>query len=978
MSKIKKLLGMLVCCGILSCMLPMAAYATEGEVEFEESGYTYDQEAGTLVIHTQEGIEEFENDVESWKWNFSTLTIESGVTEIPADAFNDAYCLKELVFEGPITIHTNGQEGIMPFYGCDELEFITFGGAAVIEDGAFNGLWMLKEVVFPVGSTLGNAVFRNCEYLEKVVFEGDVTVGSGAFNYCITLKEVTFEGDAEIGSGAFCGCYEMEKLIFNGESVIGISAFQYTKSLKEIYFAEKTQVGAASFIYGEEERQSGGELGPEMMSNVVLKSLTFPAGSTLGSAVFQYCRGLESLTFEGDIVLDSGPFMYATGLKSIVFGGTCVLKSSPFKDATAIESITFGGAAALDNGVFMQTNVKSLDFPAGSTFKMSDFANAPELETLIFRGDVELRDGGTFANVPKLKTLVFEGESIIGSGVFSTTPELETVTFGKKVTFTGSGGFYSSKVTELVFPEGSSLSAGNMFYETPELRKVVFEGDVVLGNAVISKAGKLEEVIFKGTSEIAAGSIYEVPKLQKLVFEKAVKLTGAAFYNAGTTADKPIESIVLPAGSEVYNWVTMANVNYIEFQDLEVPDFSYGLFSNLPTSTVIYVPCTVLEDYKAAIKTVIENAIVQDESKRINFEDLKIEGKHSYTLQKDETNHWKECACQDKIEVEEHTYGEWAVTKEPTTSEVGQKERACVVCGYKETAEIEKLQPTPTPAPTPAPTTEPESLKEMVDDLSVLVDENATKEAKVEAVKDIVEKVKEMVKDDNVAELTTSYIEEMEATIAEATGRTLNIISKDEELPTISAVAGAFLGLNPEEDGSIVFETVEEEDIPTMDEKYANGYAFDIQLFEGDDKTQPIVPVTIRMILPKSIDPNAKIVVLHYANGATTPEVLSPTVKDGAIEFTTSSFSTFVITNEVESQNSGTTGGNAGEAAPAPTAAPTPAPTPAPTEAPSVGSENPAPKTGDNANPMIAVFVMCFATLGLAYAVRTRKSENNQ
>lgn len=40
-----------------------------------------------------------------------------------------------------------------------------------------------------------------------------------------------------------------------------------------------------------------------------------------------------------------------------------------------------------------------------------------------------------------------------------------------------------------------------------------------------------------------------------------------------------------------------------------------------------------------------------------------------------------------------HTYGEWGVTKEPTTMEKGSKERECSVCGHQETADVEQISP---------------------------------------------------------------------------------------------------------------------------------------------------------------------------------------------------------------------------------------------------------------------------------------------
>ena len=60
-----------------------------------------------------------------------------------------------------------------------------------------------------------------------------------------------------------------------------------------------------------------------------------------------------------------------------------------------------------------------------------------------------------------------------------------------------------------------------------------------------------------------------------------------------------------------------------------------------------------------------------------------LEHEHSYgDWQKDETQHWKECRCGEKTEVGNHTFGDWTITKEPTTTETGSRERTCSVCKY--------------------------------------------------------------------------------------------------------------------------------------------------------------------------------------------------------------------------------------------------------------------------------------------------------
>ncbi|MDD5913788.1 MAG: hypothetical protein PUC62_05845 [Oscillospiraceae bacterium] len=68
---------------------------------------------------------------------------------------------------------------------------------------------------------------------------------------------------------------------------------------------------------------------------------------------------------------------------------------------------------------------------------------------------------------------------------------------------------------------------------------------------------------------------------------------------------------------------------------------------------------------------------------------------HVYELNHDADGHWDECTgCGDIQNEEAHKYGDWTVTKEATEKEAGEKEHTCTVCGYTETAEIEKLAAT--------------------------------------------------------------------------------------------------------------------------------------------------------------------------------------------------------------------------------------------------------------------------------------------
>ena len=92
----------------------------------------------------------------------------------------------------------------------------------------------------------------------------------------------------------------------------------------------------------------------------------------------------------------------------------------------------------------------------------------------------------------------------------------------------------------------------------------------------------------------------------------------------------------------------------------------------------------------------------------IKIDDTVIaKGEHSYGewVNTDAENHWKECACGNKIETAAHTYGDWTVTKESTTTEKGSKEKNCPICGHKVTEELPLAESTNTNTDTNSPQT---------------------------------------------------------------------------------------------------------------------------------------------------------------------------------------------------------------------------------------------------------------------------------
>lgn len=234
--------------------------------------------------------------------------------------------------------------------------------------------------------------------------------------------------------------------------------------------------------------------------------------------------------------------------------------------------------------------------------------------------------------------------------------------------------------------------------------------------------------------------------------------------------------------------------------------------------------------------------------------------------------------------------------------------------------------PAPTPAPsaapaptgTPAPSAEPEvegteesevsvgiampdQIKETVEKLeNLLLDEDASEKQKLNAVNKILESIQAEAEENGLAEYSPEAIEYTEEAISRALGKKLEIELVGSDMPEVSKVSGALLSAEAGKEIRLVLTKLLEGQEPEVSEEYGNGYAMDINLYADGENIQPLVPVTIRVEIPVSIDSDLPVKVLHYGEGSEEPEILDARVIGGEIEFTTKSFSSFVIVNVME------------------------------------------------------------------------------
>lgn len=143
-------------------------------------------------------------------------------------------------------------------------------------------------------------------------------------------------------------------------------------------------------------------------------------------------------------------------------------------------------------------------------------------------------------------------------------------------------------------------------------------------------------------------------------------------------AEKTISVSVLGDGSLSYQWYHYSS------QDAEasiaegISDTStYTLPDNLEQGTHFYY-CNISD---AAGNSIATNVVT-----------ISVTNSHTHSYgaewKSNETSHWHECACGEKSELAEHSYGDWVTDTEATEEAEGTKHRSCTVCGCRENGTI--------------------------------------------------------------------------------------------------------------------------------------------------------------------------------------------------------------------------------------------------------------------------------------------------
>ena len=657
------------------------------------------------------------NSIGDWTFNkcaaLTSLNLPASLQTIGQGAFNECCNLRSLTFEGdapPQSINTNAFNGIA---GTGDI-FYPFGAG-----GSYTEAW--RDSIGLIGWRLQVRPITGDGY-SFAPDSGALTISSNAgtknwrnnagIRKNQVLSLILQDSVTEIGEYAFSGCTNLTDTgLGSNTSVksIGISSFAGCRSLQETGLGSNrtiTTIGEYAFQGAASLKSTGLE------SNSTVRSL--------GAGVFMYCSGLQSTGFEGNSTIKSigaNAFNSCTGLQS-----------------TGLES----NSTVLGIGMyaFMHCdNLRSTGLEHNSTvLGIGEYAfyyctNLEDTGLASNSSVLQIKDYA-FGHCEKLKSFVIRGDSIpvFGKDVFSNVADDFAVYYPVMVTNGSIREVSNGKRMENSVTNGASVTIRS---DDAPAGMEFQEWTVDHGNIVLTPANSETATFTMIEDAVKVSATYkELTYALSIQTEDGGTVTGTASgqYAAGT----PITLKAIPNSNYKFDGWTATGIDLTNEQKNNAElSFAMPAENVKLTATFEREPdphihtfdsdwkfdaeyhwheCTAGDGARSdeaahtASDWIIDQPATETEAgsrhKECTVCGYAVETEvipplgHTHTWENawsyDTENHWHECKAGDGARSEEaaHSFGDWNIIKQPSTSAKGAQERTCTVCGYQETAEL--------------------------------------------------------------------------------------------------------------------------------------------------------------------------------------------------------------------------------------------------------------------------------------------------
>lgn len=220
----------------------------------------------------------------SQKSSIQKVVVETGVTTIGTNAFNNFIALESVSLPSTLTAIGNAA-----FYNCTSLKAVTIPeGVTSIGTDTFKNCNQLAEIVLPDSMiSIGGHAFDRCSALEKIELPDNViSLGEYAFSECSSLTTARLSDNlTELSSHLFSQCKKLESVNMPSKlQVVGDFAMQYCESIQEIVLPD-----------GVKEIRAGAFRACSALTSIVIPAsvTTITNGSNdINERVFYWCGNL--------------------------------------------------------------------------------------------------------------------------------------------------------------------------------------------------------------------------------------------------------------------------------------------------------------------------------------------------------------------------------------------------------------------------------------------------------------------------------------------------------------------------------------------------------------------------------------------------------------------------------------------------------------------------------------------------------------
>lgn len=426
----------------------------ESYIAASGDGYVYTQPGGKLTILNNAGFEcvkKFKQNplIGGIKGNIYDVVIESGVTEIPAEAF----AIEPGQLINKITINE---------------------GVTSIGDRAFAFCRSLERINIPDSVTsIGSEVFLDCSELRNVQLSDNVTqLGSKVFYWCSSLQNVRLPSNiTEIKDEMFDGCYNLLLVdIPRGVTSIGKGAFRGC-SLRQVILPEDLiNIGDNAF--------AGNAFKSIQLPNTII---------SIGQEAFAGCDNLVSVDIP-DSVTD--------------------VKARAFKNCTSLSSVTMGDNVEIIGAEAFLNCMKLTDIKFSKRLKNISpgaFSGCTSLESIELPYGVQILGFECFADCTGLKNINLP-DSIkeVSSRIFNGCSSLTHIEIPKNMTMPEYEERFSviTNLKSAVIKDGTTRIGRHCFEGCANLETVEIPNSVkYIDDLAFHQCTSLKEIRFKGTED---------------------------------------------------------------------------------------------------------------------------------------------------------------------------------------------------------------------------------------------------------------------------------------------------------------------------------------------------------------------------------------------------------------------------------------------------------------------------------------------